>query len=218
MNTPRHVTERPERTRPASNSLTGVGIALLDHDGRVLLGLGHHGQWELPGGKVDPGEGFESAAARELEEETGLVVPPAAVRVLAVLVDGLSGLTRVTAASVTEHATGTARVRRALSGPSGRVPGRRVGHVTGVAACYHVAPSSGAIGSPLRRRSTRSGLAMKARPKLMSSAPGPSQCTASSFPVFLGPSRNDGFTMRVPGHARRRATRTSSSLATSRGK
>ncbi|MFE6286193.1 NUDIX hydrolase [Streptomyces sp. NPDC057877] len=110
MNTPRHATERPERTRPAPSSLTGVGIAALDHDGRVLLGLGHDGRWELPGGKVDPGEDFETAAARELREETGLVVPPAAVRVSAVLVDGLNGLTRVTAAAVTEHATGTARV------------------------------------------------------------------------------------------------------------
>ncbi len=108
MNSTGHLTsERPERARPTPHSLTGVGVAVLDDSGRVLLGLGHDGRWELPGGKVDPGESFETAAARELAEETGLSVPATAVRVLAVVVDGLRGLTRVTAAAVTEGAEGT---------------------------------------------------------------------------------------------------------------
>ena len=32
------------------------------------------GQWDLPGGKVDPGEQFDTALVREVEEETGLNV------------------------------------------------------------------------------------------------------------------------------------------------
>jgi 8-oxo-dGTP pyrophosphatase MutT (NUDIX family) len=62
-----------------------VRIVLRDRDGRILLlraelasrAAGHW--WELPGGGIEPGEGYAEAAARELAEETGLVISPAQV-------------------------------------------------------------------------------------------------------------------------------------------
>ncbi|MBT2397151.1 NUDIX hydrolase [Streptomyces sp. ISL-100] len=102
--------ERPERAFPAPNGLTGVGVIVVGPGDRILLGLGHDGRWELPGGKVDPGESFEEAAVRELAEETSLRADAAGVRIVAVLVDGARGVTRVTAAAVLESATGTPRV------------------------------------------------------------------------------------------------------------
>lgn len=46
---------------------------------RALHLRAHAGQWALPGGRMDPGETPEQAALRELHEEVGLALPPAAV-------------------------------------------------------------------------------------------------------------------------------------------
>lgn len=51
-------------------SVKGV---LVDRD-RVLLLLNERGEWDLPGGRPDPGEDHRKALAREVREETGLVV------------------------------------------------------------------------------------------------------------------------------------------------
>lgn len=51
-------------------SIKGV---LID-DGRVLLLLNERGEWDLPGGRPDPGEDHRSALAREVREEAGLSV------------------------------------------------------------------------------------------------------------------------------------------------
>ncbi|KUL51451.1 DNA mismatch repair protein MutT [Streptomyces sp. NRRL F-4489] len=91
---------------PHAQAVFGVGVIVLDTDGRVLLGRHRAGTWELPGGKVDPGESVRAAAARELREETGLVTEPDEVRVFAMLHDDLHGhgLNRITmAALVTRH-------------------------------------------------------------------------------------------------------------------
>lgn len=98
--------ERPERAAPQPNAVVGVGLVVVGPDGRVLLGQAHDGRWELPGGKVDPGEGFELAAARELAEETDLRASPEEIRILSVQIDAKSGLTRLTAAAVTTAARG----------------------------------------------------------------------------------------------------------------
>ena len=47
---------------------------ILIHDGAVLLLLNERGEWDLPGGRPDPGEDHRAALKREVREETGLNV------------------------------------------------------------------------------------------------------------------------------------------------
>jgi 8-oxo-dGTP pyrophosphatase MutT (NUDIX family) len=47
---------------------------VLIHDGCVLLLLNERGEWDLPGGRPDPGEDHRAALKREVREEAGLDV------------------------------------------------------------------------------------------------------------------------------------------------
>lgn len=64
--------------------VTSCGVLVTD--GRHIL-LGHatrSPRWDIPKGIAEPGESFAAAAARELAEETGLIVAPEALRDLGV--------------------------------------------------------------------------------------------------------------------------------------
>ena len=58
--------------------MPGAQVLAVDSADRVLLQRSRDsGLWELPAGAAEPGDSFRSAAARELLEETGLVVAEA---------------------------------------------------------------------------------------------------------------------------------------------
>lgn len=65
------------------NHIRCVGGIVHDAEGRLLLirraNEPGRGRWSLPGGRVEPGETDEVALARELAEETGLVVESGAL-------------------------------------------------------------------------------------------------------------------------------------------
>jgi len=60
--------------------LLAVKAIARDSEGRILLlkrsdaARLYPGKWDLPGGKVDPGESFDDALIREVAEETGLSI------------------------------------------------------------------------------------------------------------------------------------------------
>jgi ADP-ribose pyrophosphatase YjhB (NUDIX family) len=67
---------RPSRQYPAQ-PIVGVGAVILQ-DGKVVLVKRKYeplaGQWSLPGGRLELGETLEAGLAREMLEETALVV------------------------------------------------------------------------------------------------------------------------------------------------
>lgn len=67
-------------TEPATHRFPVDVLVLLQRaDGRILLteragGIYLSGMWAVPGGKVDVGEDIVTAAAREIHEETGIIL------------------------------------------------------------------------------------------------------------------------------------------------
>jgi 8-oxo-dGTP diphosphatase len=70
--------EGGEGRRYPGRPVVGVGAVVFEEDGRVVLVRRRQeplaGQWSLPGGTLELGESLEAGAAREVFEETGLVV------------------------------------------------------------------------------------------------------------------------------------------------
>jgi 8-oxo-dGTP diphosphatase len=71
-------TARPAPEERDVRTVLAAGAVVRDAAGRLLLvqrGTDPEaGRWTLPGGRVEPGESPAEAAAREVTEETGLVV------------------------------------------------------------------------------------------------------------------------------------------------
>jgi 8-oxo-dGTP diphosphatase len=69
----------PDNAKTAVNTVIVAACALIDVDGRVLIGRRPEGKtlaglWEFPGGKVEAGETPEACVIRELNEELGITV------------------------------------------------------------------------------------------------------------------------------------------------
>ncbi|MFA6268271.1 MAG: NUDIX domain-containing protein [archaeon] len=98
---------------------SGFGVMVLK-EGKVLLGKRHedatkadselHGEgtWTMPGGKFEWGESFSVGAARELKEETGMILTKS--KVLCVNNDKNEHAHFVTVGFFAEEFTGEARV------------------------------------------------------------------------------------------------------------
>jgi ADP-ribose pyrophosphatase YjhB (NUDIX family) len=68
----------PQREFPVA-PLVGVGAVVIEQGRALLVQRGTEpakGQWSIPGGLIDVGESLREAVAREVREETGLVVEP----------------------------------------------------------------------------------------------------------------------------------------------
>lgn len=71
---PRRIDYYDDPAAPAANSLVpSVNVVVVDDSGRILMiRRTDNGNWAVPGGAIDLGEGAVGAAIRETQEETGI--------------------------------------------------------------------------------------------------------------------------------------------------
>ncbi|WP_329096736.1 methyltransferase, FxLD system [Streptomyces sp. NBC_01439] len=101
-----------EKRTPKPSAMAGVAVVVTNDRGQVLLGWNpSRAVWELPAGKVEPGEAFEATAVRELAEEAGLHARPESVLLLGTLCDSTHGFTRITEIARLTDYTGKPTVR-----------------------------------------------------------------------------------------------------------
>ena len=103
-----------ESRASAANSLFGVGVVVHDPATNQVL-LGHSARFpgllEALGGKPELGESLPDTVAREVHEESGLLVEPRDVQLLGMVIDQRGGLPRITVAAYVNRFTGTPQAK-----------------------------------------------------------------------------------------------------------
>ncbi|GLZ78389.1 NUDIX hydrolase [Actinorhabdospora filicis] len=69
--------DSPQPYRPQLYAVSVKGVCV--QDGRVMLLKNEREEWELPGGKLDPGEAPMDCVVREIHEESGWPVDVATI-------------------------------------------------------------------------------------------------------------------------------------------
>ena len=100
----------------------GCGVMIFNSKNQLLLGLRNddveladcelheEGTWSLPGGNIEYGESFEQAGAREVAEETGLIVKEDDLQVFCVQTDKNEHAHYISVGMLAHNVEGTPRV------------------------------------------------------------------------------------------------------------